>query len=97
MISLFQVEINALRAEINALQAEIAKYEQAEQIILSAVEALHGAIAEVNASAPDLVAKFNNSSNSRAIMKMTRLAGGLRFKPKILSGIPSLRQILRTK
>ena len=58
MIKLFKAEVDAIQAEIDALQAEIAKYEQAEEIIISAVENLKNAIAQVKAIAPSTVNEF---------------------------------------
>ena len=64
MISLFQFEINALKAEINALKAEIEMYEQAETLINGALTDLEKSIVQIKAFAPTTIVKFQESATA---------------------------------
>jgi hypothetical protein len=62
MISLFQFEINALKAEINALKAEIEMYEQAQTLINGALTDLQKSIVQIKAFAPTTLVKFQEAA-----------------------------------
>jgi hypothetical protein len=64
MISLFQFEINALKAEINALKAEVEMYEQAETLINGALTDLQKSIVQIKAFAPSTIVKFQESATA---------------------------------
>jgi hypothetical protein len=64
MISLFQFEINALKAEINALKAEVEIYEQAQTLINGALTDLQNSIGQIKAFAPTTLGKFQESATA---------------------------------